>query len=684
MPPVAIFSVKKYLPKLDGASFMPGGVYHAFMAHFSGFSGCLALEGLCLFAAVACGTADDINVAVVRVQPEAAPLCGAPEDARTMIVRALGEFPASEATAQSVELGGEGRFLIERFPGQTRMLEAEVRGFGGALRTVGRSEAFDLDDLPEPGGEIAIFMAPLHGVCETGPTQAARVGASLAQAASGVLVVGGEDLAGNPSLAIEIYRPREGRFETLAGATYGDTSALGLAGASVSALPSGDVVLIGGAATAFQRFDGGSEEFLAPAFYREARGYHAAIALSAREVFVAGGCSQLSTTGCQDGSELRTSAILDVETGEITSGPSLQVPRIGGSAWLEKVGQVILVGGTALDGSPVLEAERVFLDGRASDVIPGLSGASAQSATGTLWAGLGQGEVAANSMSALAPGAGVATTGLRAAFADGSATLIALEDGSLLGLGEAGAQRIRTFEGAAEIVDLPTLNTGTGRSAIRLTDGTVLVVGGQLVAGEAAPSFIYRPALVGPYAASATASFSSPELSEGLAASNPEAVEVSNEGHARLSVLGSEADGSLVETLLVAGPRPQAATLQVAASTSEGAGLQLVFAWHSPEDHYAVVIEPGAEVVLTRMVGGLSDNLSCTTSRVVLAEQIEEASGVHEFELRVQGASVRLNLGGVEVVSCSLDTSPAGGAMGVGVLGSVGDSLRIDLISLSR
>lgn len=655
------------------------------MAHFSG---CPSRWGLvaCLAGVTACGAPDDLELSVVRIAPEAAPDCGAPADARTMILRALGEFPASEATAQSVQLGeGEGeRFRIERFPAGTQVLEAEVRGFGGALRAIGRSAVFSLEALSSDA-EIPIFMAPREGVCATGPALTARDNPALVPAGEGVLVIGGTSLEGEPSLAIEIYRPALGRFDLLSATTYGDTSALGLAGASVTALASGDVAIIGGAATAYQIFDHESEEFLAPAFYREARGRHAALALPDGQVFVAAGCSQVSDRSCVDGSLLRTTSILNLGTGEITQGPSLQIERIGGRAWLEAPGQVLLVGGEDGDGVAVDVAERVFLDGTASQTIAGVSGASARSAAGTIWAGLAKGATATQQLSAIAPSRTIATTGLEAAFADSGVVMTSLDDGSVFAVGEAGAQRIRSLEGESFALEIPELVGRVGHAACKLADGTVLISGGHSGAGEAAPALIFRPSLLGPESASSTSSFSAAELSEGLSAQDPGQVAIRLDGGAHLEL---RSDG-LAEALLLAGPRPQTATVLAAAGVSENATLLFYFAWRSATEYHEIEIGPGTAPVMRRVRGdqvaqiGIDTAGTCQAT-VVAGSAIAISEGVHEMELRVERTDVVLRIGGEAVLTCALEDAPGPGMLGIGVVGDAAATLRLDLISLSR
>ncbi len=630
--------------------------------------GCLAALG----AALSCGDPADRSIMVARVTPEADPLCGAPDDARIMILRALGDFPASEATAQSVELGREGEFSVERFPTDTRMLEAEVRGFGGALRTVGRSNAFSLDSLPDDEA-ISLFMAPKDGACATGPVTVTRTRPMLARVGEKVLVVGGTDLLGNPSLEVELYTPDRGSFSRLASSTYGDTSALGLQGASVTRMPSGDVVIAGGAATAYQVFAHDSEEFAAPAFYREARGRHAAVALPDGRLFLAGGCSQVVAGGCSPGSELRTSALLDLRNGEIELGPMLQVERVGGRAWLERPGQVLLVGGVGVDGQPVMEAERVFLSGAPSQLITGLGGASAQVPSGTLWTGLGGNNV----LVALVADAIAATSPMQAAFAEQAPSFVALDDGSLLALGETGAQRIRSFDGQNRALDIQGLRGRRGQAAIALQDGTVLVVGGQFTNDEAAPALIYRPSLLGPLSASQTASFSSAPLSEGLSAADPTGVRFESDdgAHVRIELAS---DGR--QYVLMA-PQAKRGHLQSIASVSENASVLFYFGWQSAGSYYAVVVAPGELPELSMRRNGEVRSGGVCQGSVVSAMALSDAP--HEMEVAALSEEVTISIDGQVVLTCSLE-EPAEGKMGIGLEGEAGDSMRLDLISFSR
>jgi hypothetical protein len=544
---VAIFSVKKYLPKVDGTALIRAQVYHDGMFRSSKPSLVAAMGMLCL---AACSEPSATRIVISRVAPAADPGCGAPEDARTMIVRALGDFPASESTAQSIALGDDVAFEIERFPVTTRMLEVEVRGFGGAVRRVGRSTDFSIDALGKDA-VIPVFMAPLEGVCATGPSQVDRRRALLARAGHGVLVVGGIDPDGAALPTAEFYDPTQGAFLSLDSTLYGAGTPLGQQGSSLTTLSTGDVALVGGGATAFQLFDPATMTFGPPAFYREARGRHMAVALPDGRLYLAGGCSQVLGSGCATDSALRTSSVLDTRSGEIEQGPSLRRSRIDGAAFLEGSDTILLVGGVDEQGEPVAQAERMFLDGSPSELIDGRGGAAVQAESGAVWVGMAQaGSEASAVFSSIAPGMQAASADLVVAFADRDVQLVSLEEGSILSLGQAGAQRIRSLDGVAMDLRLDALQGRVGQRAIRLQDGSVLIVGGAASQDEPR-SYVFRPSLVGPRSASASASFSSRALSEGLSARDATRVQIFDEEGAHLELHVGQGQQ---EYLLVSGP----------------------------------------------------------------------------------------------------------------------------------
>jgi hypothetical protein len=619
-------------------------------------------------------------ISVVRITPSVDSQCGAPEDARTMVVRALGEFGAGEGSAQSIELGMTGEFSIDRFPVETRMLEVEVRGFAGALRAVGRSLEFSINDLDD-GDEVPVFMAPRQGICPTGPAISSRRNPMLARSGNTVLMAGGTDAAGAPVLPLERYDPLSATFVQLEDELYADTSPLGLLGASMTELSGGDVVIVGGAATAYQVYLSASETLNSPSFYREARAFHAALALDDNRVFLAGGCTQPMSSGCAVGSELLTSSILDPGTGSIEAGPTLALARIGGSAWRDSNRSVLLVGGVDVNGNPVSAAERLFLDGRASVLIDQVMGASAQSQSGALWAGLaGPGQLASGALSVLSPGSSTVNATASAAFADNDAHLVSLEDGTLLALGRDGGQRIRSFDGAAVDLQLDALKDRVGQGAIALPDGTVLIVGGG-VGDPSTDAYVYRPALLGPLSASASVSFFSEELSEGLSSRDPSRIALSAEAgsHAELSLAGSPE-----EWLIASGPRFQNLTMETGIATDAGSAL-LYFGWSSPWSHWKVVLSGGTQPILLEVVDGAESEVGgCSGVALGSLASVDSQNRVHEARFEIREERLSLTVDEESVLTCTLDERPPIGEAGLGLRGSFGQELRVDLISLER
>lgn len=62
----------------------------------------LALVAAGALVATGCGEGERRVVRLERIRPAADPDCGAPADARTLVVTALGDFPATEATARAL------------------------------------------------------------------------------------------------------------------------------------------------------------------------------------------------------------------------------------------------------------------------------------------------------------------------------------------------------------------------------------------------------------------------------------------------------------------------------------------------------------------------------------------------------------------------------------------------------
>src|SRR4051794_6814091 len=85
--------------------------------------------------AQAAGGDAGLRLGVRRAAPPAAPGCGAPADARPLLVRALGESAPGADTVRSVDLAA-GAFVVDGLPAALAGVELEVLGDGGAVRAI--------------------------------------------------------------------------------------------------------------------------------------------------------------------------------------------------------------------------------------------------------------------------------------------------------------------------------------------------------------------------------------------------------------------------------------------------------------------------------------------------------------------------------------------------------------------
>ncbi|MBT8493642.1 MAG: hypothetical protein KJO07_11330, partial [Deltaproteobacteria bacterium] len=347
----------------------------------------LSLAAALAVLGLGCGGDDVVGLRLVRV-PTLDPACGDLGSASSVRVRALGEFPAGDQAAVVVSADG-GEVAIESFSPRLQAVAVEVLGPDGTDLLVGRSAAFDFSDV-EDGQELPVFLAAPDGACEVEGMSRARVGPRLVPLGDGALVIGGVDDDG-PVATVERFRPAAGDFEILGDDHFG-TGSGGFIGASLTAVGN-RAIAVGGPVTAWQAWelDGTSA---GPQFLPEARAFHAAVAIDSNRVLLAGGCSQVVTgsQSCAPGSALRTTSVLDIDSGEIERGPRLLSDRIGGTAYVDVDGTVILVGGTDLDGSAIASGERLELGADEGVAIANLSGASSgQMLSGSVVVGYGQG-----------------------------------------------------------------------------------------------------------------------------------------------------------------------------------------------------------------------------------------------------------------------------------------------------
>lgn len=646
-------------------------------------------------ALAACGGAETRTIRVERVAPAADPDCGAPADARTILVTALGEFGATEGTVRSIDATDEGEVDIAGFPSETAVLEVEVLGLGGATpRAIGRTAPFDVSSL-EDGAAVQVFMAPPRGVCPTGPPAVARDRPLAARLGPGVIVAGGRDEDGDPVNEVEYYDPGSGALVALGDVLYGGDADTGLAGASMTAMPDGRVVVAGGGATAFQIVDPVTREAEPARFLREGRAYHAAVALDADRLLLAGGCARLEGESCAIDSAAATSSILSLADGEIGDGPALQRVRIGGHAIVEPDGRVLLIGGVDEDGALVTDAERIDPAGGEGEIIDDAGGgAAAALAAGGVVAGFApDGATAVSGAAVVPPGGGTARAVGGGAIARAGASLTALEGGDVLiaggveaGAGESPLALYAPLRGEIDPLDAP-LPALAGHAAVRLDDGSVFLVGGHDEAGDALDgAWIYRPELVGPFTAGRSVTFATDESAAALVPRDPargSRVAADDDVPAHYEIEATAGGDVAREWAVLAGPRFVDVSVE-ARVAADGGGAAILFWWESAARHAMVALEPG-EAARVVVVEDGDATVVCTGESVDAGElEVGASGGAHDLVVAVDGGEVAVELDGREVLHCSVDPLPGGGgAVGVAPLGD-GAVLRLDLLSAAR
>ncbi len=667
-------------------------------------------------AGAGCAGDDPSAVALVRVAPESAPDCGVAPDTEVLIVKALGDFPATAAGALSVAAGTAGEIALAELPANTQAISVEALGAGGALRRLGKTLPFVLGGLAD-GDQVPVFMAPLWGACATGAAHAVREQPLAARAGDDVLIAGGADPSGAPVHLVELYQPRTGRFEIVSERLYG-TDALGLTGASATALSDGRVLIAGGPASAYQVYDP-DVGFSAPFFLNPGRAYHAAVALDERRVLLAGGCSALLDSGaCASGTGLRSTSIIDVDDGQVRDGPALVYERLGGVAMLEGGSHMVIVGGVDASGAAVSDGERIDLSeagAGTSQIIAGLGGAAARLPSGTLVTGFAPPAAAVSERAArvpaVAPGVASATAAAPIAVVPerrAGVTMTALEDGTVLILGGADGDRALVYEPIRDRmreVEIPGLRLGAtpvlappspAHAAVALGDGSVLVVGGRGLDDGSPGAWIVRPPLIGPLADSAAAAFSDLELAQLAIPRDPERGQLGDQETGGYLLRSSADTGLASEWLVLAGPIFEQVFIEAFVRAEPGVGVGILLGYRGAA-HWLIVLVPGRAARLVSVPSGEGEgdgdgdtiDLEGCEGAVIAADQLADDGTSARVEVEVRGGAGRPGHIDVRVrdevaLRCrGLGPLPLG-HVGIGVVAEVDAGLRIDALSARR
>lgn len=684
-----------------------------------------ALAWLAVGAIVGCN-GDPPAIALTRIVPEVEPNCGVSDDGTTLFVSALGDFSASSANTISRPIQNTGAVSIDAFPADTRVLVLEVRGERG-VHVLGKTAPLSFGELRE-GERIPVFTAPPDDLCPTGAPLFARADPMLARAGRFVLVAGGDDPDDSSVYPIERYDTAAGTFVADPVDHYGDDGAHKLFGASLTSVrpriftsEAGDTVdaidaqvgitsapthaVLAGGLPAFQIYDALADTWTAPLLMQPERAYHAAVALDDRRVLLAGGCYPLIDGHiCEPRSSVVTSTIIDATTSDYVQGPDLTLPRIGGLAMRESARSVLLVGGFDDQGLPVTRIERLWLDGTDSQLFDGSASALAPLVSGSaLLAFPPPGASGSTPASVVPPLHSGLSPVANPPWASTSATLTPLQDGRVLAIAETAGPRVTRTSVAmyepsrASFTPLDIRATGSlpgrGHAAVRLADGSVLVVGGrpsgQPTNAPQRAAWVFRPGSIGPFASALTVTFDDDDRVEHLVPRDPANLNrVPRDGviPAHIDMLASAGDSALpAEWAIVAGPVLTRGELS-ARVRSRGGGVALLVGFRGPDDYLAVVSRPGQLVVVYAVERGAARTVASCTGAVIGDGQLAPADPAASVDIALtfDTSALSMTLNGASVLDCEVDSGVPTGMVGVGVVGAAGDRIRVDLLSITR
>ncbi len=616
--------------------------------------------------------------------------CGAAGDARTLLVRALGD-EGEETRAVSV---GDGVTLAD-LPASTRQIAVETLGASGAVRTVGKTAPLTFREL-EDGDDLPIAMIPPGGFCPTEPLLEARTAPTVARAGRYVLLFGGEGASRSLTTA-ELYDPETDRFESIA-VLPRLTSSGHFTGAAATTLSDGRAVVLGGTTGAFMVFDPQTKSFGFP-IVLEVRFFHGAAALAGDEILVAGGCRALASDGCDEAARTVYSIAVDSNQQQLMMGltrdhvqPTLLIDPGGiGGASGDRGPGVLVVGAVTESGLPALVSDRIDLVSSGATAVPGSYAVATTLDSGAVLTGFSSvGLAAINDVAVLPPQ--TAARPVTGAPALGSASLTTLEDGTVLALGQDGdaapaAALFRPTRRRWQPVVLPAEITSLiGHRAVLLDDGSVLVVGATGTAGPSPTAFRFRPSLLGPNAASALPLLSDDRAE--LTPSDPSALVEGSDG--RLELVGSRA--GLSQWAIVGGPRLSGGRLSAVVrfpppteppDPGDPHGLAVLTHFISPAELISTELVAGQRAVVTRHATPVPGGISAATvlCRGDVVPDLS-SSGSVPLELTVRADLLTVRLAGAALLACPL-TAPGRGAWGLGVVGAAA-RLGIDTLTVER
>ncbi len=624
--------------------------------------------------ALAAGCGD--RAARVRLEPVGGD-CGRPMGVNQVKVTAYGP---GGSHAESVGAGDSIAF--DSFPADTEQFAVEVFIGGGVLAAEGKSAPLAFNALPD-GSKIYVQMAPPDGFCELPQMSDARSQPLVAPAGNGALVVGGLGPSG-PLMTAEYYDPTVAAFQPVE--VPQALAEQGFAGAALATLPDGRVVLTGTSGNVFIVFDPALRAFVTDPTVIDRRAFHAAIAIGAQEVLLAGGCTAVTLQQCGDLPKLQTQRYrLDMLREPEPSAVLMGGYRTGAQLFdlgvqLDGARRYLLAGGVTAaslgGGTAPDRADRFALGDPMAQVVTGSHAQPAALDGGAVLTAFAADTATADgAASVVAPG-GPAARGIARAPDLKGVRLVALEDGRVLGFGGGDVLNgsVLSYDPTHDAwrdVDLANQSAMTGAlsapSLVRLADGTVLVVGGAM----SPRAWLYRPSLVGPTSPSVTVVPASPDAGGVLTAPDPATATT-----APAWQLTAPADGTMARAL-VGGPRMAIGSVTAIVHVLAG-GVALIARQTGPGDALVARLVPGNPAQLVRLEG-CAERVVCSASAAVAP--FGPGTGV-KLQLTLTDHDARLDLGTDVLLTCGLPAADRG-AWGVASLGD-GGRLTVDVVTVTR
>jgi len=609
----------------------------------------------------------------VSLVPVGGGACGRPEGATGLKITA---YAGAGEVTRAIDL--DATVAINDFPADTEALGVEVIGAGGAVAAVGKTAPLAFDALAD-GAAIPIFMAPPDGVCAIADLGTPRTGPLVARAGDGVLIAGGLGPAGPLSTA-ELYDPATATFAEVAVPDALVDPDNGLFGGVLTSLPDGRVVLTGTARGVLAIYDPATRAFGTPAVI-DRRALHAAIALDADHLLVAGGCSGVVSQAC-DGVALRSTLVYQLSDLTHIGGAVLGDgdPRTNGA--------LLDLGPRADDGAEAYvlasgnpepgRAARFAVADADSDELDALPAQVVALDGGALLAAFGSDGAPASGVAVMIAPAATTASPIAGPPAAVGARLVVLEDGRALAAGG-------TADGAFVIYD-PTLDVWTARvpagdpvgafvapSLLRLADGSVLVLAAPAAAGEPSHAWIYRPSLVGPQAGSVVAL---PDGSTGGVLTVPDPARATRSAGRLTLTAPADDDPALPARALVGGPRTATGSVKAVVTVGAG-GVALIGQELGPGRALIARLVPGEPVTITR-VDPARAGASCTGATLAPFGAAATTLG-----LAVHAHSATVTRDEIAIATCALDEDPDVDDRGAWGLAAAGAGGRIDVVTVT-